>query len=197
MARKKRNRKGIKRYPTDLSQQRWEIIKDLLPAAAPGGRPRTINLRKLLNVTRGGIAWRLLPLDSQSWQKVYGYFLRWTENGTWTRIHDALRDRTRRKAGRKEHPTAACLDSQSVKTKALAGEKGFDAGKKIQGRKRHLLVDTLGLVLAVVVTAASVQDRDSAKLVFQALSDKLQALASGLGRWRLSRQVAGLGAGAV
>ena len=86
MARKKRNRKGIKRYPTDFSQKRWEIIKDLLPDAAPGGRPRTINMRKLLNailyVTRGVIAWRLFPLEFPPWQTVYGYFRRWTENGT-------------------------------------------------------------------------------------------------------------------
>jgi putative transposase len=87
--------------------------------------PRAINMRKLLNtilyVTRGGIAWRLLPLDFPPWQTVYGYFCRWTENGTWTCIHDALRDRTRRKAGREEHLTAACLDSQSVKTTDYAG----------------------------------------------------------------------------
>jgi putative transposase len=137
MARKKRNRKGIKRYPTDFSQKRWEIIKDLLPDAAPGGRPRTINMRKLLNailyVTRGGIAWRLLPLEFPPWQTVYGYFRRWTENGTWKRIHDALRDRTRRKAGREECPTAACLDSQSVKTTALAGEKGYARARKSTG----------------------------------------------------------------
>jgi putative transposase len=131
-------------------------------------------MRKLLNailyVTRGGIAWRLLPVNFLPWQTVR-LFSPLDGKRYLDALHDALRDRTRRKAGRKEQPAAACLDSQSVKTTALAGEKGFDAGKKIQGRKRHLRVDTLGLVLVVVVTAASVQDREGAKLGLQALSD--------------------------
>jgi len=163
-----------KRYPTSLNRKRWDIISGLLPDAKPGGRPRTINLRQVLNailyVRRSGCAWRLLPLDFPPWETVYGYFRNWIRNGTWQRIHETLRAYVRRKARRHKHPTAACLDCQSVKTTGLAGEKGYDAGKHIQGRKRHLLVDTLGLMLVIVVTSASVQDRDGAKLVFQALT---------------------------
>jgi putative transposase len=109
----------------------------LLPDAKPGGRPRTISLRQVLNailyVTRGGCAWRLLPLDLPAWETVYGYFRDWTRDGTWHRIHETLRACVRRKVGRHKHPTAACLDSQSVKTTALAGEKGYDAGKHSRG----------------------------------------------------------------
>jgi putative transposase len=131
----------------------------------------------ILYVTRAGCAWRLLPKGGfPPWQTVYWYFRRWTREGLWQRIHDTLRAWVRRKAGRHKHPTAGSLDSQSVKTTALASVKGFDAGKKIQGRKRHVLVDTMGLILAVVVTPASVQDRDGAKLVFQALTGSCKKL---------------------
>jgi putative transposase len=160
-------------YPSDLTDTQWQYIKDLIPAAKPGGRPRHVDMRLVVNaifyVVVGGIQWRMLPREYPKWPTVYHYFRRWRDDGTWQRIHDTVRAQLRRYAGRHKHPTAGCLDSQSVKKAARPGVCGYDAGKQITGRKRHVLVDTLGLLVTVVVTAASVQDRDGARLVLHRL----------------------------
>jgi putative transposase len=160
-------------YPTDLTDRQWHCISPLIPAAKPGGRPRTLDTREVINASlyllvTGG-QWRLLPHDYPKWQSVDAYCKQWRDEGTWQRIHDTLRAAVRRKAGRHKQPTAGCLDSQSVKTRPVRGVRGFDNGKLVKGRKRHVLVDTLGLLLLVVVTAASVSDAAGARLVFARL----------------------------
>lgn len=184
-------------YPTDLTDEQWNLIKELIPSEKPGGRHRTLEMRELMNailyVTVSGIQWRMLPHDFPNWSSVYGYFRTWRNTGVWQRLHDTLRAQVRQHAERHKHPTAGCLDSQSVKTTQVPGERGYDAGKHVNGRKRHILVDTLGLLMAVVVTAASVQDRDGARLVLKRLGGGLQKTAQDLGRWRLSGTTRHLG----
>ena len=165
------------RYPTDLTDEEWNQIKSLVPAPKSGkgkrGRPVELDRRSLLNaifyVVRSGCAWRLLPSDFGPWQTVYGYFRVWSQDWTWKFIHDVLRDCVRKTEGRRVAPTAAIVDSQSVKTPDQAGERGYDAGKKISGRKRHVAVDCLGLILAMMITPAAVQDRDAARPLIKAL----------------------------
>jgi len=126
-------------------------------------------LNAMLYIVVSGVQWRMLPKDYPKWQTVYSYFRRWRDDDTWHRIHDTLRAEVRRSAGRHKHPTAGCVDSQSVKTTQVPGERGYDKGKNVNGRKRHVLVDTMGLLLAVVVTAASVSDPAGARLLFARL----------------------------
>ncbi|MBX3061313.1 MAG: IS5 family transposase, partial [Anaerolineae bacterium] len=160
-------------YPTDLTDSQWDYIKKLLPSAKLGGRPRSLDLRQVINailyVTVSGIQWRMLPYEYPKWKSVYHYFRAWRKDGTWSRLHDILRAQVRQRAGRHKHPTAGSLDSQSVKRSATPGEHGYDAGKKINGRKRHILVDTMGLLLAVVVTSAAISDPAGARLLLTRL----------------------------
>jgi putative transposase len=156
-------------YPSDLSDHEWAVLAPLLPAAKLGGRPRSVDLRRILNgifyLLRTGCAWRYLPQEYGPWSTVFHYFRRWRRSGAWERIHRRLREQVRRAVGREPTPSAAFIDSQSVKTTEQGGPHGYDGGKKVNGRKRHILVDTLGLLLRVVVHPANLQDREGAPLV--------------------------------
>jgi len=155
-------------YLTDLSDEEWNCIASLFPAPCTHGRPRLHSPREILNailyLLRSGCAWRLLPHDLPPWKTVYHYFRLWRRNGLWEHVHTVLRERVRLKMGREAQPSAGIIDSQSVKTIGLRGPRGYDAGKKIKGRKRHLLVDTQGFVLKAKVHSADIMDRDGVML---------------------------------
>ena len=151
-----------KRYKSDLTDAQWELIKALIPPAKHGGRPRTTDMREVLNTllyqARTGVQWDYLPHDLLPKSTVWDYFTAWQKDGTWQRILDSLRGQIRTEAGRQETPSAACIDTQSVKSTEIGGPSGYDGNKKIDGRKRHIVVDTLGLLMAVAVTAANLDD---------------------------------------
>jgi transposase len=157
-------------FETDLTDAQWEYLQPMLPKRKKFGRPptdrRTV-INAILYLLKGGIPWRLLPKNFPPWQTVYDVFRAWSLDCTWAALNDALRICARTDDGRHAQPSAAILDSQSVKSDGHGGTVGYDAGKKIKGRKRHLLVDTLGLVLGVVVTPADCPERDGAQQVLQ------------------------------
>ena len=160
-------------YQSDLTDKQWETIEPMLPQVPRIGRPRLYSTRRIiaaiLYLIKSGCQWRMIPKDMPHWQSCYRYFATLKKDGTWLRIHELLRGRIRLQEGRKRAPTAAIIDSQSVKSASHSGVRGYDAGKRINGRKRHILVDTLGLILLSKVHEASIQDRDGARLLLKGL----------------------------
>ena len=163
-------------YSTDLTDVEWAMVQPFLPPPIPAGAPRTVNFRSVINsilyLHRTGCRWRMLPHDlGTPWQTVYEYFAKWKGNGTWTRMNAALVAMVRTTLEERPEPTpsAACIDSQSVKGTECTENVGYDGGKKIKGRKRHIITDTFGLLLAVVVTAANIDDGAAASSVLRRL----------------------------
>lgn len=165
---------------TDLTDAEWALVADLFERDGLRGAPPRYERRTVVNacvyLVRTGCAWRLLPKSFPPWKAVHKSFSRWAAAGTFEAMHDRLRQQWRDRVGRAPEPSAAIIDAQSTRSTAQGGDTGFDAGKKVKGRKRHLVVDTLGLLLAITVTAASVQDRDGAAEVVAKACAKVPAL---------------------
>ena len=168
-------------YTSDLSDRQWEIIAPLLPIEREGpGRPIELDMREVVNailyIVRTGCQWENLPSDYPNHNSVYYHYRKWCQDGTWQRVNTALRKLERRQRGREADPTAGVIDTQSVKTTEAGGERSYDAGKKINGRKRHIVVDTVGNLLEVVVHAAGIQDYHGAKRVLVKLLETVSSL---------------------
>jgi putative transposase len=168
-------------YPTDLTDAEWKCLEPHIAAPSKRGRPKTHTTREILNaifyVLKSGCTWRLLPRDFPPWETIYWWFRRWRIDGTFERLNTALRERLRTKLGRNAHPSAGIVDSQSARTTGVGGEqRGYDGSKQVRGRKRHLLVDTEGLVLKAKVHSAKVPDQDGLRLLLESARTELSRI---------------------
>lgn len=163
-------------YATDVTDDQWAVIEPSIPPAKRGGAPRTVDMRLVFNtilyINKTGCQWAMLPKDLAKRSTAFDYFTLWKKNGTWQKLMDTLRRQVRTEAGREPEPQKAAIDSQTVKGSEAGGPRGYDGGKKINGRKRHIIVDTMGLLLVVLVTSANIDDGTGAPEVLKLLSEE-------------------------